>query len=387
MIDLKSVLKENELVRKRLMNAGSISMRKDLAYDLFEIEGLATMLEGRDILYTPGLHEFFDYVARSDDRFSRIFLEDLYENFEFYMTQSHNVLTRFSDYRFDIFGKSGKEQYTDLGEDSLDILSEFLSSYDEKLYRMFISMYESGRIGTSSMFDDIDSNLGIDGKCFWINSLRKTYVLGREEYNDVSSLSLLVHELGHSYEFQLLTDKNFEQRQGIYATNLAEVSSTFLENAFLEFLIENRINTKEALILKHRFLKLLFEQFLQAYIALGSPNVFDGGYFVNVSKESYERAMQKVKKDFGFDVNIKNIELNINSLLVYGNSMLVALGLYKPYKQDPKAFKRDFENILMSYGLCKDNSIYSRLGVTDKDLSEATMLVPELKRDRRALRF
>ena len=266
-MDANLIKKEVEIVRERIENAKSDEERISLAYDSFDIESLLMVLENKPIEMTPSLDKYFEFVIGHDSRMTSSFLEELYANKEFYEAQAHNVLTRFSLEKFDIHEQTKIEPEVFSEKESLELIRSFLSSYDDKADNLFMTMLSNGQIGSIKDFNLSD---GIDGKCFWINSLGKTYILSGEEYNTLSNMSLLMHELGHAYEFYLLTGKSLEARQGIYATLHTEVTSNFFENAFNEFLRKNGINSMEVYRIKERYLKLLFEQFYQMYIAFRS---------------------------------------------------------------------------------------------------------------------
>jgi len=379
MIDVSLVKKEVELVREKVESATTDVDRISLAYDSFDIESLLMVLENKPIEMTPSLDKYFDFVIEHDDVITKIFLAELYGNREFYEAQAHNVLTRFSLEEFDVLGQTKFDSQKFSKKESLEIIRTFLNSYDEKLDRLFMVMIDSGCIGT---IDDFNLSDGIDGKCFWINSLGKTYILSGEKYNTLNNMSLLMHELGHAYEFYLLTGKSLDARQGIYATLHTEVTSNFMENAFNEFLRENNINLKEVYRIKQRYLKLLFEQFYQMYIAFCSRTFNNGTYFVKTKSATYRRCLKNIRKEFGYSIDLINREFNVNSLLAYGNSMITAVGLYDVFKNDKEFFKKHFEEIIMTYGMEKNPGIYECLGIKDEDLCEATMLVPEFEKQK-----
>lgn len=379
MIDLETIKRESKIIREKIECPSSDEELISLAYDSFDIESLIMVLENKPIEQTPSLDDFFDYVMLHDEKITETFLSELYENSEFYEAQAHNVLTRFSLENFGIDSPQETNERIFTEKETLEIIRTFLNSYDEKLDKLFMNMRENGQIGTISNFN---LSKGIDGKCFWINSLNKTYILSGEKYNTLSTMSLLIHELGHAYEFNLLTGKSLESRQGIYATLHTEVTSTFFENAFNEFLRENEIKKIEVFNIKERYLKLLFEQFYQAYFVFHSKNFTNGTYFVKVRSGEYRKILKKIIHEFGYDIDLIDHEFNINSLLSYGNSMLTSLKLYEIYKDNPSFFKKEFDRIILSYGIEKNPSIYNCLGISDEDMCEATILESEFEKQK-----
>ena len=378
-MDANLIKKEVEIVREKIEKAKSDEERISLAYDSFDIEALLMVLENKPIEMTPSLDKYFDFVIGHDSRITSTFLEELYVNREFYEAQAHNVLTRFSLEKFDIHEQTKIEPQVFSEKESLELIRSFLSSYDDKADKLFMTMLSNGQIGSIKDFNLSD---GIDGKCFWINSLGKTYILSGEEYNTLGNMSLLMHEMGHAYEFYLLTGKSLEARQGIYATLHTEVTSNFFENAFNEFLRKNGINPMEVYRMKERYLKLLFEQFYQMYIAFRSKKFINGTYFVKTNLMAYKKASKSIRKEFGYYIDLINREFNVNSLLAYGNSMLTSVALYDFFQNDPAFFKRNFEQIIKMYGVRKDPGIYSFFGLSDEDMCEATMLVSEFEKQK-----
>lgn len=377
---LTTIEKESKDVRDMIDKAHSISRKKDLSYDSFEIDALLTMLNGYDIDENPSLLDFYDYVRKYEDYITDYYLSDLYRNIEYYDVVSNNVLERLKRANYDyLYHERDIDSIKYEEKDLIEIISDFINGFDETFYKYFRNMVDEGRILTYPFDGDA---YGISGKCFLINSLRKTYVISSEVGNTLPNIITLVHELGHTYEFRMLIDKNFETRQGIYATNLCEVSSTFFEVMFNNYLQKNNINLNEVYYIKDKYIYLMFEQFLQVYIALRSSNFMNNSYFINFDVEEFNKIVSKVRRDFNIPLVLHTPSVNINSCLSFGMSMLTSLNLYERYIEDPKSFKKEYDKILMTYGLIKDNSILRKVGVSDENVSTTSALKRELDSQR-----
>lgn len=203
--------------------------------------------------------------------------------------------------------------------------------------------------------------------------------MSRDYPVDLLGLSIVMHEFGHGYENMLLFDKNLNQRQGIYATFFSEVSAFFFENSFYEFLIKNKINTKESILAKDLFFYLMFEQFLLSYLVLESKEYACEDIYVDLSNQEFKRVYKQFVDNFGFELGLNNTPINLSSTLTYGNSMILSLNLHKLYQSDPKEFKRILDYMLMNYGLTKDNSPYKIFGIEEREMCEVETLDQELK--------
>lgn len=373
-MEKEELQKKRDLLYEKFL-FGSKSRKQDISYDLNELDILLDLYNGKEI--TDEELPYMSSIKKYEYSIIFSIINYINSNYGFYLDQAHNVLTRFDENKFDF--NFHRRDYCDKRlsyKELMDIAYDFLSSYDERAYKLFREMKENEQFYTH---EDLDYLLGLDGKCFSVNAFRQNFVMTRYIPKNLVDLSILIHEFGHCYEFSKLFDKNLEQRQGIYATNFNELSSFFFENSFYEYLFQNRINPKEALIAKDLFLNLLFEQFLQNYYAF---NIL-GGYVydpvVELDEKSSEMVDELIDKNFPSCIKISDIGVDIISTTTYGSSMLLALSLYNLYKENPKYFKKEFENALMSYGLSKDNEIYKLFGIDKKEMYECESLDVELK--------
>lgn len=364
-----------DLYRKYCLSSPSI--KRDLAYDLTELDTLALLLKGETIPLDDSNCEYVPYIFKFEMALREALLNEIDLNYEFYGTQAHNVLTRFQENAFDLtYHKRDNDSPMFTANELLEIAYEFLNEFDPKAYSLFKDMYENNRILSHN---GLDLTLGLDGKCFSINALRKSFIMSRDYPVDLLGLSIVMHEFGHGYENMLLFDKNLNQRQGIYATFFSEVSAFFFENSFYEFLIKNKINTKESILAKDLFFYLMFEQFLLSYLVLESKEYACEDIYVDLSNQEFKRVYKQFVDNFGFELGLNNTPINLSSTLTYGNSMILSLNLHKLYQSDPKEFKRILDYMLMNYGLTKDNSPYKIFGIEEREMCEVETLDQELK--------
>ena len=59
--------------------------------------------------------------------------------------------------------------------------------------------------------------------------------------------------------------------------------------------------------------------------------------------------------------------------------MVFALILHRFFEQDNNVFKKEFEKMLMSYGLTRDNAPYKIFGIEEREMCEVETLDQELK--------
>ena len=70
---------------------------------------------------------------------------------------------------------------------------------------------------------------------------------------------ILVHEMGHDFEFENAKKNGVNGIwNGIVRTIYPEVSSSFFEYAYINYLIENNIYKEDAFVLKRRYLNQIY---------------------------------------------------------------------------------------------------------------------------------
>jgi hypothetical protein len=292
-------------------------------------------------------------------------------NYEYYNKHSAAILSTFSKTSFDLDFFKRKKGFSVLSQkDREEILKTFLNGLNSHAYKLFCEMYKDERIFFTDYLVE-----NIDGKCFNINRLGKSYIAVEGTKTTLPKLALLMHEFGHAYEFDLLKDKNFEQRNGIYKTNLHEVCSFFFEKSFLEFLKENHINDIENYFIRDRLYKYLFNHALAQYYVTHSINEEIIDYDFILTSEENKRLSDEVYKKYGYDIFMEDVEsIDINEALVYTTGLVTALDLVEYHKDRGPEFIKDFDDILMMYGLSLDNSIYEKMGIKDNNLLKANTL-------------
>ena len=185
---------------------------------------------------------------------------------------------------FDIFIENNFSTYCDYGkkfhkleEDKLqEYIINFYNLIGDSLGNVFVDKLNNGEIFVNnSLYDNI-------GVLFPIESMKKNFILFVESMC-LDEARVLVHELGHDFEFNNLYKSGVN---GIWdkmsRTFYGEVSACFFEYAFINYLIENRIYLEDAFKLKRRYLDTIFDNFKDILIIFSQSKIGIDYEFKNV---------------------------------------------------------------------------------------------------------
>ena len=194
---------------------------------------------------------------------------------------------------------------------------------------------------------------------------------------NLDSASTIVHEFGHSVEmsayYKVGGVNYFDIVRG---SPYYEISSRFLEYAFLNYLNENNILVEEVNKRIHRF---LFDLLVRSYEIMMLYRLeeieIDELDNVYITDDSIKDEAEEIQKK----INYYSLQSSPGDIFKYRHSFLYGIGdlssimLYDKYKENPNYFKKEFSNACLSYpnmGLFA----YEKLGLTRENMIEGAPL-------------
>lgn len=238
-----------------------------------------------------------------------------------------------------------------------DIIFDFITKYNPNLYSWLKETYN--RIGYFN--NNISNNFA---QCYFLPVLKKNYISINEDRKTatIENLSFLAHELGHSLHSKLLENQSSNIYYSLQTSKLIEVPSSTFELLFLNYLIEQKIDAKNALALIDHLLKELNVYMYNINIIshLNNYNIDNEGYITS-SNEEKRRAINLVNTKYNTDFTIEDDIEYINSHF-YGISILLSLYFSEMFKNNPKEAKKVLETYIMNIGNIDDYDMFNNFG-------------------------
>lgn len=220
-----------------------------------------------------------------------------------------------------------------------ELLSNFMKEFNPEMLDIYNYLVQNKRIELS--IDKYEGERYARGLCFYIDSLRETYVLSRFN-NRMNTGITLPHELGHAYLF--------------YKSDFTDISSIFDEaySIFIEFIfgdyLKNTIYSGSAFNNEHRNLDIF----------LGMVDY----EFNNLAK------LREMNYNFPFyytkDGSIGKVD---TATLILSN--MLGMYLTNLYRFDKEKYKTKMKTFLEMYGKVTDEEILKYFGLDN--LSSGTM--------------
>lgn len=328
-----------------------------------------------------GINEEFSWD--NDEKLSKLlektsfpFIEHTFQNKEFFSNIMKNIIIIFQDLNFQFYDAYYKP-YSHITESEFqEIIFDFLNEYDPKLLKK-----AQERMDNLEIISGRTKNYS--GFSFPIYSLNKNYLLyppSRE--NNIITASILVHEIGHSYESDILKEcVNFNDIDNIDKAPYYEVVSNFFEYSFLNYLKENKIyiqDTKRAI--DSYYMELLINVF-NVLILYEMKNInLDKYGEVKIDDEEIFKYGEEIKEKLNcyFLSAELGVKINYRDSFVYAIGNILGVYLYEHYKSDPINFKKEFKNSIVNYSYNYIDS-FEKVGLTREELLSGKILKKVLK--------
>lgn len=223
-----------------------------------------------------------------------------------YERLSKNVSDEFSESNIDYY----KKYFSEMSEkEFFDILRSFLVSYSSDLEKEF--EFASKRIYRSNLEDN--------NFIYYIPSLEQSHIFTKSS-NNVDGLLIIAHELGHSYMYKKFQTKNNCE---LYDSYYREAFPMFLEMAFTDYLVKNRIKIKDT------------QTFLndRLYYIRDTFEMFD---FLKNDAKPYSKSVMK-----------REIS-DIKEIMLYGGSGIISLEMAEQYRDNPIEARNDITNFILA---------------------------------------
>lgn len=356
--------------------------------------------------------------ARLDDLIAReLKYRDSYESslYNFYLTkdQVEDMNTVFKE-RKDIFEDYNEFRRRKLGLETLrpydlmlqladqpgknytytDALQEIQKSYsgmDSSFNEIFLKMVTGNFI---DVYPDPEHGKQPGGYCYGLCALKSPALIFMNYNGIISDQKALTHELGHGINFYLMgnfTDYFYCSGQ-IYEM---EVPSTFNEELFVDYIIENSDKETAVAVLAQHIGEYqnyftsqpMITEFEYKAHQLYSENGKVSGAELNalwtdLSKEYRSKSIEYYTEDSAEWTYISHIYLTNNYYTFnYAISKAITLALFKQYKEKPEAFNKNYIGYLSAGStMLPEEKLKKYFGIEiNRQLFEDAMGIVELR--------
>lgn len=352
----------------RYIKAGTKSKKNLIASDLISLSRinreyfsdfkLSLSWDSDDSLYTEsllGCYKYIENIIINQDKYFKIFNSSV----------DQILSTKPNIYRY--YGKN----YLKHSEEELELIFiSFLKEFDTKLYNQYISILDKQNIFYASLE-------GYNGQSYPFSILNENMIFMNSNFDEnIEFYKVLGHELGHSYEANLyLNSGRIRECDKIFNSPFYEVPSSFIEYAYINYLIENNIYKNEANMLLYDYIIELLINSIYANIICRISDIeskFDEELKIDVKE--FTTYLETIGRNYNIYIIPKNNRLSLQDPFIYGFGQLFSIYMYENYKKDPEYFKREFNKSLLDYSLTEDMSSFKRVGVSYEELIKGNTL-------------
>ena len=350
-------IKANTKSKKRLI-ASDLLLLSSICEKYFPYFEFDISWNNDDTLYKDTVLSYCKYVMNivsNQEKYLRIF-----------KSSSKQILSTNPN----VYKYYGKDYPIHALNDLEEVFYDFLNTFSPKLCNEYKNMEEKGNIFLVPVED-------YDGQNYSFSILNDTMIFLDQTLNDsVELYGILSHELGHSYEANLYW-QNHKIREYDKTINspFYEVSSSFLEYAYINYLIENNIYKEEGHMLLHDYIMSHLIHSIYSVAICRIPNItgnVDEEMMINIEKNKYY--LESLQKDYNIHITPSNNKLSLRDSFIYGFGQLFSIYMYENYKKDPKYFLKEFDKALLDYSFTEDMSSFKRVGVSYDDLVKGDTL-------------
>ncbi len=348
------------------LRANTKSKRKKLVRDLIAFKEICTERFGIDKTFAWE-HDNDMLTLTKSGRVA--FVKEVADNCTMYNEIFTSTLNSFIEEQYPMYKYYQKDYQRLTIKEVQELIFDFLNQYDEKLLEDLKNKMDNDKLICGPL-------IGYKGTTYSFGTINTNLMFYTPEYGcNLDSATTIVHEFGHSVEmdnyYKVGRVNYFDIVRG---SPYYEVSSRFLEYAFLNYLKENNILVEEA---NKRIHRVLFDLLVRSYEIMMIYKLeeieideFDNVYIVDDSiKQEAEMLQNKI--------NYYSLQSSPGDMFKYRHSFLYGIGdlsapiLYEKYKEDSRYFKKEFINATLSYpnlGL----SAFEKVGLTRETMTKAT---------------
>lgn len=352
----------------RYIKAGTKSKKNLIASDLISLSRinreyfsdfkLSLSWDSDDSLYDESLLSCYKYIENiiiNQDKYFKIFNSSV----------DQILSTKPNIYRY--YGKN----YLKHSEEELELIFiSFLKEFDTKLYNQYISILDKQNIFYASLE-------GYNGQSYPFSILNENMIFMNSNFDEnIEFYKVLGHELGHSYEANLyLNSGRIREYDKIFNSPFYEVPSSFIEYAYINYLIENNIYKNEANMLLHDYIIEILINSIYANILCRVSDIesnFDEELKIDVKE--FTPYLENIGREYNIYIIPEDNKISLQDPFIYGFGQLFSIYMYENYKKDPKYFKKEFNKSLLDYSLTEDISSFKRVGISYEELIKGNTL-------------
>ena len=373
---------EEELLQeyeKKLLDlyarANTKSKKKKIVYDLFNFASICYDFFGIDKTYEwdydPEMISLLEDIALP-------FADNIIEDREDYLEITNSVINTFIETKYNFYKDHGIKVYSLSPYEIQQLTFDFLNHYDEDLLKRYRE-----KILNQELFDiSMITQTGFAGATYPMQGLKKSLIFCDDTINSLFGAATFMHELGHSDEYETKAKCGYSDYATISSKSpYQEVSSRFLEYAFLKYLQENKIYTNDTKITLRYYYTSMLEHLYCANLICKTP-------FININRQgfteindaciaSYARTLQEGLNYYDMPSELGE-QINFRNSFIYGIGSLFSIYLYEKYKEEPKYFKKEFRNTLINYPYTNIEA-FENVGVTKEKIVEGKILKKIIK--------
>ena len=298
------------------------------------------------------------------------YIENIIINQDKYFKIFNSAVEQILSTKPNIYRYSGKDYLKHPKKELGIVFISFLESFDTKLYNQYMSMLDRENIFYASL-------KGYNGQNYPFSILNENMIFIDSSFEEnVEFYKVLSHELGHSYEANLyLNSGRIREYDKTFNSPFYEVPSSFIEYAYINYLIENNIYKNEANMLLHDYIIELLINGIYANIICRISDIeskFDEELKIDVKE--FTTYLETIGRNYNVHLAPENNKISLRDPFIYGFGQLFSIYMYENYKKDSEYFKREFNKSLLDYSLTEDMSSFKRVGVSYEELIKGNTL-------------
>lgn len=311
----------------------------------FDVNKKYKILENYDLKNIYKLDDTLREISPDILKMSKIFNKGYDRNMDYYADHGSNI---------------GQKVYSE--KEFKDLLLSFYSKYGDRILSIVRKYINDDKIHTSNQLS-VSETAGYTTK----NRIAKnSYIIsGIDKYNTTNAI-VIAHELGHAIDSELLfysQGKKLSQMSDPFV----EVPSCIFEVAFMDYLINNRIDVRNALsFLNYRIVSDVYG--FKKY----KKRINNDEYFLSL--DGY-----LLDKENEYGEKLDEEEDNLRDDLIYYLGYMVALNVLIKYRGNEKDLFKKYNNFIC---MRKENTFkqsIKELGLNYDDFINCKLVKPYVK--------
>lgn len=301
------------------------------------------------------LYKFINNIAINNDKYFKVFNNTMY-----------TILSSRTINSYKYYGKL----YPRHKEKELDyIFCDFLNHFDKNAYLEYVKLIEKENVFYAPLYN-------YNGVQHSFSLLKDNMIFISNTYdNAIDFYRTLSHEFGHTMEANLyLNNGKSRELNNTLNSPFYEVPSSFMEYAYINYLLENNIYKKEAKMLLYDYLReLLLNSIYANIISRIYPDNYIFDEELNINIKDFNTYLTTLERNYNL-YNLEKNKISFRDQYIYGFGQLFSIYLYENYKKDPEYFKKEFNKSLLEYSMTEDISSFERVGITYQELTNNEVL-------------